>query len=771
MNANYSVSSLTGFEDDIRLVLQVPEPDEEFLQNLRKEILGRTIKPPVIQGLRLRRSWAFSLTILAVLLGLILAIGPSKVWAAVRSLFGYIPGAGFVQLDTALRILEAPQSLERDGIKLTVEQIITDTQKTVVTYTVDGLTPGDYPAREDAPFCSDMPFLQLPDGTQLAAKGGEGTGWPGGFRTAHTFPAVPLDVSTMEFVLPCIQGTGPGFAPENWSIALRLAAAPADFEVFPVIEVGETGTATETREDTPLPLPFPGISFSLEKAVPVDGGYLLEGMLAWADEYDYTTFSSYSIEITSADGQRIAAEPQDLESDIDPYTEHRMEWAVLTGSMNYPSPWTITLPAVIEEKEVDVKVELDLGTAPVLGQVLELNQKIDVAGQEVLLTTAVLDTGKDGNTWLDLHFETDPGAVTGLSVWDQGNKSQGRIAGHGGGANGGFDVGWSYDYIPSGVITLTISNISLLHTGPWQLTWEPPATEGKVTENPQPKACLTRQGMMDLVNNPPAALPAGLEGKVLVEGPAPEGYHFPLLTVMNLDGSSPQVIGPGGWGTLSPDAGKAAFILSDGMYVHDLAAGVTTRLGWSSSSDYHPVWSPDGSRLAFQKSNGGVFIATLDENEMVQVPGTDASTQLIDWMPDGESILVSKIGSTGSQVQQITINTGQTQDIFLIDNLKGGFASLSPDGKWAAYSEKVFGQPAYGVFLAQVPSGEKRLVAALDGINATISGWSKDSTWLLLHASEYISYDSVKHYHFLVNPETCEVIYFPVAQGSISDWK
>ena len=771
MSSIYRVSSLTEFENDIRQVLRVSEPDEDFLLNLRKEILGGVMKPPVHQGFHLKRGWAFSLAILAVLLGVILATGPSKVWAAVRSLFGFIPGAGFVQLDAPLRILDAPQSIEREGITLTVEHIIADSQKTVLTYTVDGLTPEDFPAGEDAPFCSDIPYLQLPDGKHLAVVSGEGTGWPGGFLTAHTYPAVPMEMNTMEFVAPCIQGTGPGFAPENWIIPLQLVAAPPDFAVLPVIEVGEEGKITITPEEISPTLPFPGISFSLEKAVPMESGYLLQGMLAWSEEYEYITFPSYSLEITSAEGQRIVGEPQYLESDIDPYNEHRMEWAVLTGGKNYPSPWIITLPMVIEEKGVDVKVELDLGATPVLGQVLELNQPIDVAGQEVTLIMAVLDTGKDGNTWLDLHFDTDPSAVAGLSVWDQGNQSQGRIAGHGGGGNGSFDVGWSYDYMPSGVITLTISNISLLHAGPWQLTWEPPASEAGVTEIPQPETCLTRERMIGLLDNPPATLPDGMGGKILVEGPAPEGYHFPLLTVMNLDGSDAQVVGPGGWGALSHDASRVAFILSDGMYVHDLASQVTTRLDWSSSNDYHPVWSPDGSRMAFQKSNGGIFITPLDGKGMFQVPGTDASTQLVDWLPDGESLLVSKIGADGSLVQQISINTGQTQNILIIDNLKGGFASISPDGKWTAFNEKVFGQPAYGVFLGDVASGETKLVAALDGVNVSVSGWSNDSEWLLLHASEYISYDSVAHYHFLVKPETCEVIYLPLAQGSISDWK
>jgi len=66
--------------------------------------------------------------------------------------------------------------------------------------------------------------------------------------------------------------------------------------VLPVIEVGEAGIATGTPEEISPTLPFPGISFSLEKAVPMESGYLLQGMLAWSEEYEYITFPSYSLE-------------------------------------------------------------------------------------------------------------------------------------------------------------------------------------------------------------------------------------------------------------------------------------------------------------------------------------------------------------------------------------------------------------------------------------------------------------------------------------------
>ncbi len=130
---------------------------------------------------------------------------------------------------------------------------------------------------------------------------------------------------------------------------------------------------------------------------------------------------------------------------------------------HYSGPWTFSLPEVIEARAVDVETDVDIGTDPQLGDVMELNRTIDVAGQQVILTTVKLDTGRDGATWLDLHFETEPDFVTGISAWDMNNRSKGRISGHEAGSKGSFDTGWSYDYLPAGVVTVTINQISLRH--------------------------------------------------------------------------------------------------------------------------------------------------------------------------------------------------------------------------------------------------------------------------------------------------------------------
>jgi len=62
----------------------------------------------------------------------------------------------------------------------------------------------------------------------------------------------------------------------------------------------------------------------------------------------------------------------------------------------------------------------------------------------------------------------------------------------------------------------------------------------------------------------------------------------------------------GGGNTISPDGGRILFSRDGDLHVHDLAAGQTTRLTWTTAesvSNGRAVWSPDGNRIAFVQSD------------------------------------------------------------------------------------------------------------------------------------------------------------------------
>ncbi len=53
-----------------------------------------------------------------------LVIGPQRVYAAVLQLFGYIPGVGIVDQNSPIRLLAEPVSITRDGITVSVNQVV-----------------------------------------------------------------------------------------------------------------------------------------------------------------------------------------------------------------------------------------------------------------------------------------------------------------------------------------------------------------------------------------------------------------------------------------------------------------------------------------------------------------------------------------------------------------------------------------------------------------------------------------------------------------------
>ena len=190
---------------------------------------------------------------------------------------------------------------------------------------------------------------------------------------------------------------------------------------------------------------------------------------------------------------------------------------------------------------------------------------------------------------------------------------------------------------------------------------------------------------------------------------------------------------------ISPD-GKRLLVKRDAkdgtrnnLWVIDLQKGTSLRI--TSTFSQIPVWSPDGSRIAYNAGTGiAVKPATgLSDAEVLHL-GTNFPT---DWSPDGRFIIFLRRGfKTGLDIYTLSI-TGERKETLLLNSAADEQSpQLSPDGKWLAYESDDTG--VYEIYV-QSFSADGKLGADRKRISTTggqLPVWRRDGTELFFIAQD-----------------------------------
>jgi dipeptidyl aminopeptidase/acylaminoacyl peptidase len=107
---------------------------------------------------------------------------------------------------------------------------------------------------------------------------------------------------------------------------------------------------------------------------------------------------------------------------------------------------------------------------------------------------------------------------------------------------------------------------------------------------------------------------------------------------------------------LAPDGKTAVFVVQEwsieknkgasSLWLSDIAAGTVHRLTFAPASDNSPVWSPDGTRIAFVSKRGddeagSLYVMRLDGGEPEKIVELPYSVSSPKWMPDGKGLVVA----------------------------------------------------------------------------------------------------------------------------------
>jgi eukaryotic-like serine/threonine-protein kinase len=146
---------------------------------------------------------------------------------------------------------------------------------------------------------------------------------------------------------------------------------------------------------------------------------------------------------------------------------------------------------------------------------------------------------------------------------------------------------------------------------------------------------------------------------------------------------------------LSPDGTRAAVSMIDrtagtrDLWLFDVARGLRTRFTFEPTTEYFPVWSPDSTRVVFDRLNDIGLYQKLSSGaggeEKLAVPeglGYPAS-----WSLDGRFLLYVSTGNaaTGSDLWGLPQFGDRKPSVFLRTRFNEHTAKFSPDGRWVAY--------------------------------------------------------------------------------------
>jgi hypothetical protein len=154
----------------------------------------------------------------------------------------------------------------------------------------------------------------------------------------------------------------------------------------------------------------------------------------------------------------------------------------------------------------------------------------------------------------------------------------------------------------------------------------------------------------------------------------------------------------------------------------DAERGAVSRLTYdSTASEGHPIWSPDGSRIAFFSSAQLGFNTRLmvmpasgikDVESLVQAP---AHLQPSDWSSDGRIILFEERNRTAMDydISMVRLDGDRQPQAVLHTRFVERQAQLSPDGRFMAYNSNETGREE--IYVASFPNLSEKWTISNNG--------------------------------------------------------
>jgi eukaryotic-like serine/threonine-protein kinase len=169
----------------------------------------------------------------------------------------------------------------------------------------------------------------------------------------------------------------------------------------------------------------------------------------------------------------------------------------------------------------------------------------------------------------------------------------------------------------------------------------------------------------------------------------------------------------------SPDGRQLAIEIegpNHDLYLYDFARAVLAKMTTDGESHW-PVWSPDGTRLAYRSGHMAAWrmweLPADRSHAAQQLPGNGVSQSAESWSPDGRVIAyTATTNEPGSHIMVTSLEDRQSHSIVDI-RATAGSPKFSPDGRWLAYCSSESGTPH--VYVQAFPGPGAKIQVSADG--------------------------------------------------------
>ncbi len=145
--------------------------------------------------------------------------------------------------------------------------------------------------------------------------------------------------------------------------------------------------------------------------------------------------------------------------------------------------------------------------------------------------------------------------------------------------------------------------------------------------------------------------------------------------------------------SMSPDGSAVAVSTADlntgieSIWILDRGLSKPRKFSTGSQAEFAPVWSPDGSRIAFIRGTNIFVGPAIGHGAVQQITNTNSAKTTTSWTPDGKHLIYTEyVDDRHQDVYSIGLEPGATpRPLISGDGSNENDARISPDGKFILY--------------------------------------------------------------------------------------